>query len=205
MKILATALLAVSLATAAHAYCPPGLPPGVTCGERNAMLAPAGTYALDPAHTAVVAMVSHLGYSLSVFRFGKAEGTLLWDPAAQARSRLRVSVNLASIATPVPGFAEQLQGPSYLNAAANPNATFVSTAFRPAGATLGQVDGQFTLNGKSGPVTFDVDLVGAGKGFGKPRLGVEARAHIDPAAFGLSPLLGKSIELIVNCEFERKG
>ncbi|MDQ2860640.1 MAG: YceI family protein [Pseudomonadota bacterium] len=205
MKFLAVALLALGLATAARAYCPPGLPPGVTCGERNAMLAPAGTYALDPDHTAVVAMISHLGYSLSLFRFGKAEGTLVWDPANQAKSALRVTVDLASIATPVPGFAEQLQGPNYLNAAANPKAIFVSTAFRAAGATLGQVDGQLTLNGKTLPVTFDVDLVGAGKGFGKPRLGVEARAHIDPAAFGLSPLLGKSIELTINCEFERRG
>ncbi len=203
--VLGAALIGLATASAATAACPTGLPPGITCGERNAMLAPAGTYALDPDHTAVVAMVSHLGYSFSLFRFGKAEGTLVWDPAAQARSQLQVSVDLASIATPVPGFAAQLQGPSYLNATANPKATFVSTAFRPAGATLGQVDGQFALNGKTRPVTFDVNLVGAGKGFGKPRLGVEARAHIDAAAFGLSPLLGNSVELIINCEFEKKG
>ena len=206
------ALLAVLVSAAAAmagpvlAACPAGkLPPGIYCGERNALLAPAGTYALDPSHTAVVALVSHLGYSMSLFRFGKAEGTLAWDPAAQSKSKLTVSVDVASIATPVPGFAEELQGPKYLNAAANPKATFVSTAFRPAGATMGQVDGQFTLGGKTRPLTFDVNLVGAGKGFGQPRLGVEARAHIDPAEFGLPPLLGSSIELIINCEFVRNG
>ena len=204
IALLASAALAI--AAPALAACPPNLPPGIACGERNAMLAPAGTYALDPNHTSVVAQVSHLGYSLSVFRFGKAEGTLIWDPARQAASKLTVSVDLASIATPVPGFAEELQGAKYLNAAANPKATFVSTAFRPAGATTGQVDGVFTLNGKSRPETFDVDLMGAGKGFGQPRLGVEARAHINAADFGLSPMLAAApIELIINCEFVRKG
>lgn len=205
--VLAAILAASSLgaANSVLAACPGKLPPGIFCGERDAALAPAGTYALDPNHTAVIAMVSHLGYSKSVFRFGKAEGSLAWDPAAQGRSKLSVSVDLASIATPVSGFAEELQGPKYLNAGAYPKATFVSTAFRPAGATTGQVDGVFTLNGKSRPETFDVDLVGAGKGFGQPRLGVEARAHINPADFGLGPLLGSSIELIINCEFVRQG
>ncbi len=208
MRTLVLAVLALAAAAAAApalAACPPGLPPGIACGERDANLAPAGAYGLDASHTAVVAKVSHIGYSLSLFRFGKAEGTLVWDPAAPTKSKLTVSVDLASIATPVPGFAEELQGPKYLNAAANPKATFISTAFRQVGATMGQVDGQFTLNGKTRPLTFDVELMGAGKGFGQPRLGVEARARINPADFGLSPMLGSSILLDIDCEFVRQG
>src|ERR1019366_2402843 len=41
------------------------LPPGVFVGEHDYHLAPAGPYGLDPAHTAVVAKVSHIGYGLS--------------------------------------------------------------------------------------------------------------------------------------------
>ena len=43
--------------------------------------------------------------------------------------------------------------------------------------------------------------MGAGKGFDHPRIGVEAMAKIDPRAFGLSPILGALILLIIDAEF----
>jgi len=42
----------------AQGTCPPGMPPGVFCGERNIAHATAGTYAIDGDHTAVLARVS---------------------------------------------------------------------------------------------------------------------------------------------------
>src|SRR5207248_2118703 len=119
--------------------------------------------------------VSHIGYSLSVFRFDKVAGTLTWDPAQPERSSLAVSVETSSISTPVPGFAAELSAPNYLNVAAFPTATFVSTSFRRIDATHGRVDGRFNLMGRTRPVSFDVTLLGAGKGFmGHARIGVEA-------------------------------
>ncbi len=47
----------------AQGTCPPGMPPGVFCGERNLVHATAGTYAVDGDHAAVLARVSHIGYS----------------------------------------------------------------------------------------------------------------------------------------------
>lgn len=205
------ALAFAMLGTAAMAAppppaCPSGVPEGVGCGEASLRSATAGTYALDASHASVIAKVSHLGYSNSVFRFGKVSGTLTWDPAAPAKSKLSVSVDPASIETPVEGFAKELAGDKFLNAAAFPQATFVSTAFRPKGATAGQVDGTLTLMGKSRPVTFDVKLVGAGTGFfGKPRLGVEARTAIQPQDYGLAPVFNRPIELVVDVEFERQS
>ncbi|MHB8528224.1 MAG: YceI family protein [Caulobacteraceae bacterium] len=188
----------------AEAACPPGLPPGVYCGSKDLAAATAGTYAVDPNHTAVIARVSHIGYSYSVFRFGKPQGTLSWDPAAPDRSRLNVTVETASIATPVPGFAAQLTGDEFLKSKTFPQASFVSTEFRRIDATHGKVAGDLTLVGKTRPMSFDVALVGAGKGFGQPRIGVEARGQLDPKAFGLSPMLGDRIELVIDAEFERK-
>ena len=52
--------------------------------------------------------------------------------------------------------------------------------------------------GKTAPLTFDVELIGAGKGFmGHPRLGVEATAAIHPRDFGLPPMLGDAIHLVI--------
>ena len=85
-----------------------------------------------------------------------------------------------------------------------PEATFVSTAFRQMSTRRGKVDGQLTLMGKTKPVTFDVELVGAGKGFaGQPRIGATARGRLKPVEFGLSPLLGETIEIVIDGEFQR--
>ena len=199
-----TSLLAFAAAAALSVATPSAgqLPPGVFAGEPDYRLAPAGTYDVDPAHAAVVAKVSHIGYSKSVFRFEKVAGTLRWDPANPAGSTLTVTVEPASIATPVPGFAKELAGPSYLNAAAFPQATFTSTRFRQIDAMHGRVDGQLTLMGKTAPLSFDVALVGAGKGFmGHPRIGVAATGPLPTAAFGLPAMFGPAIALEIDAEF----
>jgi polyisoprenoid-binding protein YceI len=198
---LASFAFAAALAGAATAQ---SLPPGVFPGAPDYKQAPAGAYALDPAHAAVIARVSHIGYSYSVFRFDKVKGELSWNPAVPGASKLSATVQTASIATNVPGFAKELAGKDYLNAAAYPQARFVSTAFHQIDALHGRVDGQFTLMGKSRPLTFDVALVGAGKGFmGSPRMGVHAEAVINPTDFGLPAMFGPAITLVIDTEFAR--
>lgn len=177
------------------------MPPGAYVAENDIALATAGRYEVDATHASVIARVSHVGYSWSVFRFGKVEGVLDWDPARQEASKLTASVEVASIATPVEGFAKELAGKAFLNAEAYPNATFVSTAFRRIGARRGKVDGQFTLMGKTRPVTFDVELVGSGKGFGAPRLGVSATGWINPKDYGLPEVFADPIQIVIDAEF----
>jgi polyisoprenoid-binding protein YceI len=201
-SIFAAAAIAATLSLGAPAIAQ--LPPGVFAGEHDYHLAPAGPYAIDPAHTAVLAKVSHIGYGLSVFRFDKVDGVLTWDPANPAHSSMKVSVDVASIDTPVSGFAKELSGDGYLKADAFPKATFVSTAFHQIDASHGRVDGEFTLMGKTRPLAFDVELVGAGKGFmGHPRLGVEARTRLNPQEFGMNPMFSAPIELVIDAEFAR--
>ncbi len=68
--LLAFGLALVGVVQQADATCPTaGLPPQVTCGTKDLSAATAGTYALDGNHAAVIARVSHLDYSRSVFRF----------------------------------------------------------------------------------------------------------------------------------------
>ena len=181
-----------------------GLPPGVYMGEADYKQAPAGAYTLDPDHASVIARVSHLRYSWSIFRFDRVSGTMKWDPANPANSSITAKVETASITSNVKGFAQELSGDKFLKSAAFPEATFVSTAFRQMSTRRGKVDGQLTLMGKTKPVTFDVELVGAGKGFAdRPRLGVSARGNINPVDFGLPPLFGDAIEIVLDVEFQK--
>jgi polyisoprenoid-binding protein YceI len=210
LRALCTLVLSAVLAGTAQAQGtqpatqPNGLPPGVYMGEADYKQAPAGNYSIDPDHASVVARVSHLRYSWSIFRFDRVSGALQWDPANPANSSLSAKVETASITSNVKGFAQELGGDNYLKSAKFPEATFVSSAFRQMSTRRGKVDGQFTLMGKTRPVTFDVELVGAGKGFADhPRIGVAARGSINPADFGFPPFFGDAIEIVVDVEFQR--
>ncbi|MDI1289003.1 MAG: YceI family protein [bacterium] len=210
MTKLMTTLLAAgaSLAFAGQALaaggaCPPGVPAGIFCGEPDAGLATAGTYALDAQHASVIARVPHMGYSISTFRFDKVAGSLTWDPASPAKSSVTATVETGFVSSNVAGFGQAISD-KYLGAKANPAATFVSTAFRKTDATHGQVDGDLTLMGKTRPVTFDVVLVGAGKGFGKPRIGMTATTSIKPGEFGMPPVFADPIALVIDTEFEQQ-
>lgn len=201
-----TAVLALGLAllAAGAAAQSSDLPPGVFMGGKVLADARAGTYTIDGDHSAVLARVQHIGYSWLVFRFDRAKGTLTWDPAAPEKSSLSVAVETGSITSNVKDFAASLASDQYLKSAKFPEAMFVSTAFRRADDTHGKVDGQFTLMGTTRPVTFDVELVGAGKGWAdKPRLGVHAVARIVPQNYGFPALFGNAIEIVVDTEFER--
>ena len=206
-RIISTAALVVCIVlgiAVAGAAAQSELPPGVYAGGPNLAEARAGAYTIDPDHMAVLARVQHIGYSWSVFRFDKAGGKLTWDPAAPEKSTLSVAVQTGSISTPVKDFAAHLAGDDFLNSAKFPEATFVSTAFHRTDATHGKVDGRFTLMGTTKPVTFDVELIGAGKGWeDRPRLGVHAVARIVPQDYGFPALFGNTIEIVVDTEFER--
>jgi polyisoprenoid-binding protein YceI len=181
------------------------LPPGVYMAGKNLADARAGTYAIDADHSAVLARVSHLRYSYSVFRFDRVAGKLTWDPAAPEKSKLSVSVPTSSISSPVKGFAEQLTGEQFLNSSRFPEATFASTSFRQTDPLHGKVEGEFTLMGKTKPMTFDIELVGAGKGWeDRSRLGAHATATFNPQDYGLMPLFGNAIEIVVDAEFGRE-
>jgi polyisoprenoid-binding protein YceI len=185
-------------------------PMHIPLGQKDVTLATAGIYTLDPSHVSVEARVSHIGFSTSIFRFGKAKATLQWNPKAIARSKLDATVEVSSLMTNVEGFAEELQGDKYLNAAKNPQASFVSTAFRQRDATHGKVDGRLTLMGKTLPVTFDVTLVGAGPGFaGGPVMGhvigIHAETSVDPRRLGLPAILSAPIAIVIDTEFDNKG
>jgi polyisoprenoid-binding protein YceI len=184
--------------------CPPGVPAGVFCGDAKPEFATAGTYALDDSHSAVLARVSHIGYSYSVFRFDEVAGSMKWDPADPSKSSMTITIKTASINTPVKDFAAALRGEMFLNSTRFPDATFVSIAFKPANATTGKVEGNLTLFGKTVPTTFDVVLVGAGKGFGgAPRIGATARTWIKPADFGMLPVFDRPIEIVADVEFAK--
>ena len=71
-------LSAMSLAAYAETVADTPPPGPIPHGHKNIALAPAGTYTLDPNHLGIIAQVSHLGFSRSIFRFERGSATLNW-------------------------------------------------------------------------------------------------------------------------------
>ncbi|MES1202371.1 MAG: YceI family protein [Pseudomonadota bacterium] len=198
--VLAAAFVAALMASGA-AFAQAPTPP-----KADAAAAVAGTYALDPNHTSIVARVLHQGFSYSTFRFGKSEGELIWDPKSPAADKVTVNVETASIMSPANGgaFPAELSGDRFLKSAQFPKATFVSTKFTQSSPAKGKVDGTLTLLGVTKPISFDVTLVGAGSGRAGPVMGVSGVAKLNAADFGLPAMLAAApIELQVDAEFKK--
>src|SRR5690348_11027874 len=201
---LAAALLLAAPAFAADQPPPTPAPMVIPHVTNDYTKAVAGEYTLDGRHVGVIARVSHLGFSISIFRFGDVTAKLTWDPAAPEKSALTATVKTASIETNVPGFAEDIST-KYLNSAQFPDATFVSTAFHKTDATHGKVDGNFTLKGVTKPVTFDVTLIGAGPAIGGHNIGIHAEGWINPTDYNIGPFFKDPIQLVIDTEFDHKG
>jgi polyisoprenoid-binding protein YceI len=204
LAMAAGLLLSVALAGCTSARKPTSTTD--SSAQKDFALAEAGSYKLDHNHVAVIARVLHRTFSYSVFRFGVVEGTLEWNPAPISASRLTTTVQTGSIETNVEGFAKQLT--DFLKSAKYPQATFVSTGFRRIDPAHAQVDGQFTLMGKTEPVTFDASLIDAGPGFTPGGImghviGIHAETSINPHRFGLPDMLGDSIQIVVDTEFDK--
>jgi polyisoprenoid-binding protein YceI len=182
--------------------------PAPAAASKDPAAAAAGAYKLDPNHTSVIARIGHgNGFSYSTFRFGKTGGTLQWDPANIQNAKIEVTVDPKSIMTPVNGFAEELSGDRFLNAAQFPEAKFVSTSIQRTGPTTGRVTGDLTLMGQTKPITMDVELIGAGPNMrGVPTVGFSGRTKFKRSDFGfgaMAPVIADEVELIIDTEFNK--
>lgn len=188
-------------------------PADVPRGQPDYHAAEAGSYRLDPTHTAVIARVPHMNFSISVFRFDRVSGQLDWNPQDLGAVRLVADVDPASISTPVPGFAEALRGKDYLDTASHPTARFVADSFAADSPTQGRISGQLTIMGQTHPATFEATLIGAGQGYtgdenGNPiirnLIGLSAETLIDPQQFGLNPFFTDPVAIQIDAEFARQ-
>jgi polyisoprenoid-binding protein YceI len=170
---------------------------------------PAGTYAVDPAHTQVLFAVSHMGFSTFTGVFSEASGTLALDPKTASASALKVSVPVASVLTTSPKLNEELKSAQWLDAARFPAMTFSSTKVVTESKDKAKVTGDLTLHGVTKPVTLDVTLVGSGVNplDKKVTVGFEAKGDIKRSDFGVKtyvPLIGDMLHLSIAGAFEKQ-
>ena len=172
---------------------------------------PSGTYATDPTHTSLFWSLNHFGLSQYTARFNTVAATVELDAEVITRSTFTATIAMDSVDTDYPldnvDFNAELQGADWLNAAAHPEATFVSTQIVKTSDTTATIEGDLSFRGVTLPVTLDAELIGA---LGKhpmveaPAFGIRAVGTFDRTAFGLAtfaPLVGAEVTIEVNAEF----
>jgi polyisoprenoid-binding protein YceI len=176
---------------------------------------PAGTYVIDKTHASITAKVMHERYSNYTFRFLRFDGSYTFDPARPAASKLRVTIDPASIDTPTGAdrfgkmFDAMLTGAGWLETRKFPTATFVSTAINTGDGRRGKVVGNLMLHGVTRPVVLDVAFNGSGPAMppGTFKSGFSATTVIRRSDFGVTKLLpgvGDLVTLDIEVEFAKK-
>jgi polyisoprenoid-binding protein YceI len=172
--------------TAAAATNDP-LSEGVTVPPNTA---PAGTYAIDGAHTNLSFRVSHLGFSHYTADFDKVVGKLQFDPANPSAMTVEATIDPKSLDlnSPPAGFLAQLLGKEFLDAAAFPTITFKSTKVEVTGPKTANVTGDLTLHGVTRPVTLAATFNGgyAANAFDGARVGFSATGVLKRSDFGVA-------------------
>jgi polyisoprenoid-binding protein YceI len=209
-------LIAGLAASAALALAAPSLVQTALSQTAAASVAPAGAYASDQNHTSVTWKALHQGLSWYTARFTKADIQLNFDPADPTKSTVRATIDPRSIETDYArtrpagsstDFNAELQGERFLNSAAHPQITFVSTRVVKTGANTGRVTGNLTFLGVTKPVTLDVTYNGNRRDarLGKHKVGFSLSGTIKLSDFGLTTaVLADEVRIVVESELVQK-
>jgi len=170
----------------------------------TAGLAQAADYAIDPTHTFVTFEVSHFNTSMSRGRFDKKEGTVSFDRAAKT-GKVDITFEPGSVNTGTAAFDKHLQSADFFDIAQHPKARFVSDKFVFNGDQVAEVQGKFTLLGKTQPLTLKASRFNC---FEHPRLkrevcGGDFEGVLDRTAFGMGfglPVIPRDVRLLVQVE-----
>jgi polyisoprenoid-binding protein YceI len=175
----------------------------------GATIPAAGTFDLDPAHTAVGFIARHLMVSKVRGSFGKAGGTLTIaeDPLA---STVEVSIDAASIDTGVTDRDNHLRSADFLDVERYPSLIFRSTRVEHAGDNQFVVLGDLTIRDVTREVRLAVEFEGLARSpWGKEVVGFTATTEIDREEFGVTwnmaletggVVVGKKVKIEISAE-----
>jgi polyisoprenoid-binding protein YceI len=164
----------------------------------------ADTYTVDPVHSSISFMISHVGISNIHGRFNDFSGKFTIDTADPARSSFALSIPIASIDTNNVKRDAHLRAPDYFNAKQFPTMSFQSTNVKAVDGGY-EVTGDLSLHGVTKPVSFT--LKGGDKVVEFPkktmRIGFVSSFSIRRSDFGVKAdlkLLGDEIPILIGIE-----
>jgi polyisoprenoid-binding protein YceI len=167
--------------------------------------AQAGTWQIDPNHTAAQFSVKHLGVSTVRGAFTKVTGTAKHDPADPSKDSLEATIDANSVDTRVEMRDKDLRSPNFLDVQKYPTITFHSKQVKVFGPGKLQFAGDLTIHGVTKEVVLDVDGPSAPikDPWGNQRIGTSASTKITRQDFGVNGapgVVGDEITITIDTE-----
>lgn len=146
---------------------------------------PAGTYDIDTAHSVLGFSVRHAGIARVRGTFNDFSGVITVAENF-ADSTAEVEIASASVDTGQDARDEHLRSADFWDAEKNPTWSFKATSVEGEGDEF-VLNGDFTANGVTKPVSLEVEVEGVGAGpDGKQRIAFEGETEISRKDFGLT-------------------
>lgn len=165
----------------------------------------AGTWNIDPTHTAAYFTVRHAGISKVRGSFQDVSGSLTVGETIEDLV-FDATIAVESVSTGVADRDNHLRSSDFFLAEEHPEITFRSTKVAP-----GALTGDLTIRGITKEVTLDLEFEGAAKDpFGIQRAGFTGSVKINRKDFGLTynaaletggVLIGDTVTIAIEAEF----
>jgi polyisoprenoid-binding protein YceI len=193
---------------------PPAASPAADKASAPAIPLPATTkWDLDPENSSVGFVCKHV---LSNVRgmFQKPSGTVTFDDATPANSKVNATIAASTISTGVEERDTHLKSADFFDVAKYPTITFVSSSVTKSSDTAYSVTGDLTMHGVTRPVTLAVTASAPFKHAGGIRRGIEATTSVNRKDFGLrweypgegpGIVVGDNIKITIDAELVLQG
>lgn len=143
------------------------------------------TWQIDPAHSAALFSVRHLGVSTVHGTFSKVTGTVVIDDKDPSKSSVRASIDTTTLTTENDQRDTHLKSPDFFDVSKYPTMTFESKQVTNSNGKI-QVLGTLTMHGVSKDVTLDLDTPSKEvSAMGKQHRGFTGTTTINRRDFGL--------------------
>jgi polyisoprenoid-binding protein YceI len=119
--------------------------------------AAAQTWKIDTAHSSATFTVRHMMVSNVHGRFGKVEGTIVYDGQNIAGVKAEATIDATTITTDNEKRDTHLKSPDFFDVAGFPTITFKSKRAEAVGKGKFKLIGDLTMRGKTKEVVLDVD------------------------------------------------
>ncbi len=182
---------------------------GVVAGA--ASTADAQIWSIDSAHTAAQFAVRHMMVSTVRGQLGKVTGTVEYDPASPASTKIDATIDVTGINTRETARDNHLRSADFFDVAKYPTMTFKSARVDPAAGGGFKVTGELTIKGVTKPVVLEVEPLRPPikDQRGGARTGTSATAKINRQDFGVSwsrlldgggVVVGDEVSIVIDIE-----
>jgi polyisoprenoid-binding protein YceI len=174
------------------------------------------TYTIDPAHSVADFKVRHLMVSNVRGEFSGVSGTVQFDPANPANSKIEAKIDVNTIQTRDAQRDAHLKSADFFDVEKYPTITFVSKKVAKNGSDDYKVTGDLTIHGVTREVVLDVEEVApeTRDPWGNVKAGASAKTKINRKDFGLvwnvgletgGVLVGEDVQIHLDLELARSN